>query len=224
MMALNEALPRYLKEEYEIHYSSKDEIYQRLLKKFSAQHVHEILMPTPIDGKNGPSVSKSLFNVLLPFSKNPPLIKQISDYLRAEGRLYDKERFDLVINDGDVGSNVLAEKRGIPSIFVTNQFMPKLWSTRVYFYPSLHFIAKQIAKATKIVVADSPPPYTICKYNLNFPDKIKDKVTFVGHYASHKVTTEKSQTALQQLIEGTNFGYWMRTGNRSTNTTTGQKY
>jgi UDP:flavonoid glycosyltransferase YjiC (YdhE family) len=224
MMSLNESLPRYLKEEYEIHYSSKDEIYQRLLKKFSPQHVHEILMPTPIDGKNGPSVSKSLFNVLLPVSKNPPLIKQISDYLREEGRLYDKEKFDLVINDGDMGSNVLAEKRRVPSVFVTNQFMPELWSTRVYFYPSLYFIAKQIAKATKIVVADSPPPYTICKYNLNFPDKMKNKVTFVGHYASRKVAAEKSQTDLQLLIEGTNFGYWMRTGNRATNTTTGQKY
>lgn len=224
MMSLNEALPRYLKEEYEIHYYSKDEIYQRLLKKFSSQYVHEILMPTPIDGKSGQSVSKSLFNVLLPVSKNPPLIKQISDYLRQEGRLYDREKFDFVINDGDMGSNVLAEKCGIPSVFVTNQFMPRLWSTRVYFYPSLHFIAKQIAKATKIIVADSPPPYTICKYNLNFPDKMKNKVTFVGHYASRKITTEKSQTELQLLIEGRNFGYWMRTGNRATNTTTGQKY
>jgi UDP:flavonoid glycosyltransferase YjiC (YdhE family) len=226
MMSLNEVLPRYLREEYEIHYFSKDEIYQRLLEKFPSQkqHIHEVLMPTPIDGKNGPSVSKSLLNVLLPVSKNPPLIKQISNYLREEGKLYDKEKFDLVINDGDMGSNVLAEKRGVPSVFVTNQFMPKLWSTRVYFYPSLHFIAKQIAKATKIIVADSPPPYTICKYNLNFPDKLKNKVTFVGHYASRKVTTETSQTDLQRLIKAVNFGYWMRTGNRATNTTTGEKY
>ncbi|MBI2006799.1 MAG: glycosyltransferase [Nitrosopumilales archaeon] len=199
-------LPRYLKEEYEIHYSSKDEIYQRLLEKFPSQkqHIHEILMPTPIDGKSGPSVSMSLLNVFLPVSKNPPLLKQISDYLREEGRLYDKEKFDLVINDGDMGSNVLAKNRGIPSVFVTNQFMPKLWSTRVYFYPSLYFIAKQIAKATT--------------------DKIKNKVTYVGHYANRKLTTEKFQTDLQRLIEGTNFGYWMRTGNRSTNIITGQKY
>ena len=226
MMSLNEILPRYLKEEYEIHYSSKDEIYQRLLEKFPSQkqHVHEILMPTPIDGKSGPSVSMSLLNVLLPVSKKPPLIKQIADYLREEVRLYNKEKFDLVINDGDMGSNVLAKNRGIPSIFVTNQFMPKLWSTRVYFYPSLYFIAKQIAKATKIIVADSPPPYTICKYNLNFPDKIKNKVTYVGHYANRKLTTEKFQTDLQRLVEGVNFGYWMRTGNRSTNIITGQKY
>src|SRR3989344_2542437 len=152
-------------------------------------------MPTPIDGKSGPSVSMSLLNVLLPVSKKPPLIKQIADYLREEVRLYNKEKFDLVINDGDMGSNVLAKNRGIPSIFVTNQFMPKLWSTRVYFYPSL-----------------------------NFTDKIKNKVTYVGHYANRKLTTEKFQTDLQRLIEGVNFGYWMRTGNRSTNIITGQKY
>ena len=226
MMALNEILPKYLKEEYEVHYSSKDEIYQRLLEKFPSQkqHIHEILMPTPIDGKSGPSVSLSLFNLFLPISKNPPLIKQISNYLKAEVRLYDKEKFDLVINDGDMGSNVLARNRGIPSIFVTNQFMPKLWSTRFYFYPSLRFITKQIAKATKIIVAYSPPPYTICKYNLNFPDKIKNKISYVGHYANRKPITERLQTEFQRLIEGINFGYWMRTGNNATNNVTGQKY
>ena len=38
-----------------------------------------------------------------------------------------------------------------------------------------------IAKATKILVADSAPPYTICEYNLNFPDKIKNKVNKFLH-------------------------------------------
>ena len=53
MMALNNELPKYLKDEYEIHYSSKAEVYQRLLEKFPSHHqfIHEIKMPTPIDGK-----------------------------------------------------------------------------------------------------------------------------------------------------------------------------
>ena len=181
-------------------------------------------MPTPIDGKMGPSVSLSMLNILLPILENPPLVKQIADYLKEERKLYDKEKFDLVINDGDMGSNVLAKNRGITSLFITNQFFPKLWKSRFYFYPSLFFVAKQIAKATKIIVADSPPPYTICEYNLNFPEKVKEKVSFVGHFAKKNLNESKPTTDLEKLIEGEEFGYWMRTGNKSTNNITGEKY
>ena len=87
-----------------------------------------------------------------------------------------------MINDGDMGSNVLAKNRGIPSLFVTNQYMPKLWKSRSFLKPGLYFISKQIAKATRVLVADSAPPHTICEYNLNFPDDIKDKVTYVGPF------------------------------------------
>ena len=194
IMMLNKSLPKFVKDEYEIHYSSKAEIYQKLLEKFPSQRhfIHEILMPTPIDGKTGPSVTRSMANLLLPISKNPPLLKQISSYLKEERKLYDKEKFDAVINDGDMGSNVLAKNRGITSLFITNQFLPKLWKSRFYFYPSLVFVAKQIAKASKIIVADSPPPFTICEYNLNFPEKIKEKVTYVGHFASNRKIETKT--------------------------------
>ena len=226
MMTLNNALNKNMKNEYEIHYSSKAEIYQKLLEKFPTKHhlIHEILMPTPIDGKMGPSVTLSMLNLLLPILKNPPLLKQISDYLKEERKLFDKEKFDLVINDGDMGSNVLAKNRGITSLFITNQFMPKLWKSRFYLYPSLVFIAKQIAKATKIIVADSPPPYTICEHNLNFPEKVKEKVTYVGHFAIKNNTEIKPNTNLEKLIMDEEFGYWMRTGNKSTNNITGEKY
>jgi len=226
MMTLNDALKTNLGVDYEIHYSSKAEIYQKLLEKFPTKlHlIHEILMPTPIDGKMGPSVTLSMINILLPILKNPPLIKQIADYLKAERRLYDKEKFDLVINDGDMGSNVLAKNRGITSLFITNQFFPKLWKSRFYFYPSLVFVAKQIAKASKIIVADSPPPYTICEYNLNFPKKVKEKVTYVGHFAKKISSRIEPKTDLEKLIENDEFGYWMRTGNISTNNITGEKY
>ena len=226
MMTLNNSLKKNMREEYEIHYSSKDEIYQKLLEKFPTKRhlIHEILMPTPIDGKMGPSLTLSMLNILLPILKNPPLIKQIADYLREERKLYDTEKFDLVINDGDMGSNVLARNRGITSFFITNQFLPKLWKSRFYFYPSLIFVAKQIEKATKIIVADSPPPYTICEYNLNFPKKVKEKVTYVGHFAQKNSIETKSKTDFEKIISDDEFGYWMRTGNKSTNNITGEKY
>src|SRR5437660_1698835 len=226
MMALDQVLPKYVKSEFEVHYSSKGEIYQKLLKRFPTKkhHIHEIFMPTPIDGKKGPSVTRSLWNFLLPVSGNPPLVKQISSYLIKEAKLYDSQKFDLVINDGDVGSNVLAEKRGINCIFLTNQFKPKLWKSHSYFYPSVVYISKQIEKATKIIVADSAPPNTICEYNLNFTDKIKEKVVYVGHFSNKKITNPKPKSDLEKLVENEDFGYWMQTGNKATNDVTGKKY
>jgi hypothetical protein len=226
MMRLNEVLADYIKEEFEVHFSSKDHVYEKLLKKFPDQKekIHEILMPTPIDGKFGPSVSLSLMNVLLPIAKNPPLVRQIINYLREERKLYNKEKFDLVINDGDMGSNILAKNRNIPSLFVTNQFRPRLYNSRSYLYPSLIFVAKQIGKASKILVADSPPPYTMCEYNLNFTREVKDKVFYVGHFTNSKQIKKQDSSDLEKLVQGNEFGYWMRTGNKSTNDGTGQRY
>jgi len=226
MMRLNEVLADYIKEKFEVHFSSKDHVYEKLLKKFPDQKekIHEILMPTPIDGKFGPSVSLSLMNVLLPIAKNPPLVRQIINYLREERKLYNKEKFDLVINDGDMGSNILAKNRNIPSLFVTNQFRPRLYNSRSYLYPSLIFVAKQIGKASKILVADSPPPYTMCEYNLNFTREVKDKVFYVGHFTNSKQIKKQDSSDLEKLVQGNEFGYWMRTGNKSTNDGTGQRY
>jgi hypothetical protein len=226
MMRLNEALGDHIKEKFEVHFSSKDHVYEKLLKKFPDQkeRIHEILMPTPIDGKFGPSVSMSLINILLPVSNNPPLIKQIVSYLREERKLYDNEKFDLVINDGDMGSNILAKNRNVPSLFVTNQFRPKLYNSRSYLYPSLIFVAKQIAKASKILVADSPPPYTMCEYNLNFTKEVKEKIIYVGHFTNSKRIKKEESSDLEKLVKDNEFGYWMRTGNKSTNDGTGQRY
>ena len=226
MMRLNEALGDHIKEKFEVHFSSKGHVYEKLLKKFPDQkeRIHEILMPTPIDGKFGPSVSMSLMNILLPVSNNPPLIKQIVSYLREERKLYDNEKFDLVINDGDMGSNILAKNRNVPSLFITNQFRPKLYNSRSYLYPSLIFVAKQIAKASKILVADSPPPYTMCEYNLNFTKEVKEKIIYVGHFTNGKRMKDEGRSDLEKLVKDNEFGYWMRTGNKSTNDGTGQRY
>ena len=226
MMRLNEVLGEYIKNDFEVHFSSKDHVYEKLLEKFpdEKEKIHEILMPTPIDGKFGPSVLMSLMNLLLPISKNPPLVRQITNYLREERKLYNKEKFDLVINDGDMGSNILAKNRNIPSLFITNQFRPRLYNSRSYLYPSLIFVAKQIQKASKILVADSPPPYTMCEYNLNFIKEAEDKVTYVGHFTNSKKIKKVENSDLEKLIKNYDFGYWMRTGNKSTNDGTGQRY
>jgi len=226
MMRLNDSLTEMVGNELETHFFSKGEILEKLYKKFPTkkENIHEILMPTPIDGKMGPSVMLSMLNLFAPVSDNQPLVTQISRYLKEERKFFDSEKFDLVINDGDMGSNVLANNRNITSIFVTNQFKPKLWKSRFYFKPALSFIAKQISKATKIIVADSPPPYTMCEYNLNFTDDVKDKVTFVGHFLNNKKIERKQNSELEMLVKNSDFGYWMKTGNKSTNEGTGERF
>ncbi|NWJ22520.1 glycosyltransferase, partial [Marine Group I thaumarchaeote] len=76
MMRLDEVLPKYLSEEFDMHYFSKGEIYKKLLEKFpdKQKNIHEILMPTPIDGKVGPSISLSLLNIFFPVADNPSLV------------------------------------------------------------------------------------------------------------------------------------------------------
>ena len=224
MMRLNEKLKEIGDNEF--HYFSKGDIYKKLLKNFPNEkdNVHEVLMPTPIDGKFGPSLTKSMLNFLLPVEENKPLVTQISSYLKDEAKLYNKIGFDLVINDGDMGSNVLAERRNITSLFVTNQFKPKLWKSRLYFKPALKFVAKQISKASKILVADTEPPFTMCEYNLNFTKDVKDKVIYVGHFANIKKFERTEKSDLEKLISDSVYGYWMRTGNKSTNDGTGERY
>jgi hypothetical protein len=226
MIRFHEAFTDIMKEDFETHFSSKDHVYQKLLEKFPNQrdNIHNILMPTPIDGKFGPSILLSMLNFLLPIANNPSLVKQIVDYLREERQLYNKEKFDIVINDGDMGSNILAKNRNIPSLFITNQFRPKLYKSKVYFYPSLYFIAKQIAKASKIIVADSPPPYTLCEFNLNFTKEVEQKVSYVGHFTNKKNIQRNPPSDLEKIIQDSDFGYWMRTGNKSTNDGTGERY
>ena len=224
MIRLNEKLKEMGNNEF--HYFSKGDIYEKLKEKFpdEKENIHEVLMPTPIDGKFGPSLTKSMLNFLLPVDENKPLVTQISSYLKDEAKLYNKIGFDLVINDGDMGSNVLAKRRSITSLFVTNQFKPKLWKSRLYFKPALEFVAKQISKASKILVADTEPPYTMCEYNLNFTKEAKEKVIYVGHFANVKKIERTEKTDLEKLISDSVYGYWMRTGNKSTNDGTGERY
>jgi hypothetical protein len=88
----------------------------------------------------------------------------------------------------------------------------------------LIFVAKQIAKASKILVADSPPPYTMCEYNLNFTKEVLEKITYVGHFTNGKQIKKEKSSDLEKLVKDNEFGYWMRTGNKSTNDGTGQRY
>lgn len=225
MMNLDRAISATMQGKVEMHYTSSGEIYQKLSEKFPKDKLHQIDMPVPIDGKKGPSIFFSSVNFLLPINDRPPLLSVVPKYLRNEGNLYNNEKFDLVINDGDVGSNAIAQRRNVKCLFITNQYKPKLWKSRFYLYPGLLYVSKNIEKATKILVADSPPPYTICEYNLNFAEKVKEKVVYVGHFSDGNLVDNKPKSDIEKLVASADsFGYWMITGNKSTKNITLEKY
>jgi len=87
MMALDAEL-RALRGDLDVHYASKEPILSRLRERFprAGPNIHEILMPTPIGGRSGPSVARSLLNLAVPVG-GPTLPSRIASYLRAEARL-----------------------------------------------------------------------------------------------------------------------------------------
>jgi len=97
MIRMDEALLKYLGEELDVHYFSKGEIYEKLLNKFpdKQKNIHEVLMPTPIDGKVGPSVTLSLLNILFPVADNHSLVNQVKNYMKKEREFYNKENLIL---------------------------------------------------------------------------------------------------------------------------------
>jgi hypothetical protein len=64
----------------------------------------------------------------------------------------------------------------------------------------------------------------MCEYNLNFTKEVKEKITYVGHFTNGKQIKKEESSDLEKLVKENEFGYWMRTGNKSTNDGTGQRY
>ena len=84
MMRLNNEVIAAV-ENAQMHYISKPPIYEKLQERFPEhpERIHKVSVPTPIDGKFGPSLKRSMINVTLPTSGNPPLIKQRLSSRRA---------------------------------------------------------------------------------------------------------------------------------------------
>jgi hypothetical protein len=64
----------------------------------------------------------------------------------------------------------------------------------------------------------------MCEYNLNFIKEAEEKVVYVGHFTNSKLVKKGNSSDLENLVKNNQFGYWMRTGNESTNDGTGQRY
>src|SRR6185437_5154611 len=116
-------------------------------------------------------------------------------------------------------------KEETSSVFLSQTSLGQSSGPLGFIFPGVRYVSRNIERATKIVVADSPPPYTICEYNLNFPERLKEKVVYAGHFSNGKIIHSKPKSDAEKLIENVDsFGYWMITGNKSTKKITLENY
>ena len=114
-------------------------------------------------------------NILLPIK----FLEQVSCELSYA------EDARLVISDSRASTVLAAKLLGKPVLTILNQFNIRVEYPR---YRRLVELVEAVAQApgriwglsNMILVADYPPPYTISKQNLVIPEKLSDKVTFIG--------------------------------------------
>ena len=64
----------------------------------------------------------------------------------------------------------------------------------------------------------------MCEYNLNFIKEAEEKAADVSAITNSKKIKNEKETDLEKLVKNNEFGYWMRTGNKSANDATGERY
>ena len=180
---------------HELFFYSGGTAYQLLQKEF-----RNVNPCTPVgwyETSHGVITSASLLNILFPLPyfnhdgnrlriKNSSAMETIHRYydLRREIR---KIRPDLLISDGDMHALRLADRWHIPSVYITNIIRPS-YRFSPLLTPGERITERYVKKATKIIIPDNPPPYTICEHNLGNLDHvgIRDKVEFAGSFADMK--------------------------------------
>ncbi|MEM1676691.1 MAG: glycosyltransferase [Nitrososphaerota archaeon] len=125
------------------------------------------------------SIKMTIFkNILLPIQ----VLKQIA----YEVSIIDNGEVDLVVSDSRASTVIAAKILGKPTVTILNQFNIKIHYPKYRWIiesleSSSYIVSRIWLKSDKIVVADYPPPLTISKKNLQFPENIpKDKVEYVG--------------------------------------------
>ena len=95
------------------------------------------------------------------------------------------EGADIVISDSRASTIVAGKLLGKPVLTILNQFNIRVEYPRYRRIIELlegiaHIVGWIWARSDKILIADYPPPLTISKQNLVIPDRIKDRVEFIG--------------------------------------------
>jgi uncharacterized protein (TIGR00661 family) len=182
---------RLEKQGHEMVFFSGGKAYEMLQKKFP--HVRKCTPISWYENTSGILTSASLINLLFPLplynlEKKRIEIKQ-SNAWETVHRYYDLRQKireiapDLLIADGDVNALRLAEKWGIPSLYIANTIRPS-YGFSALLNPGERLVERYVKNCSKIVIPDNPPPYTVSEYSIGNVNKmgLSDKAEYVGSF------------------------------------------
>jgi uncharacterized protein (TIGR00661 family) len=176
---------------HQVFFFSGGKAYQLLKREFK-----NVYPCTPVgwyENARGIVTSASLINILFPlplfnYEKGAFEIKN-SNAMETTHRYYDLRRHirnikpQLIVSDGDLHALRLAHRWRFPSVYITNLIRPSYGFSPI-LNPGERFTERYVKPCSRIIIPDSPPPHTICEYNLSSLDRmgIRDKVEFVGGF------------------------------------------
>jgi uncharacterized protein (TIGR00661 family) len=176
---------------YDTFFLSGGKAYEMLKKEF--KHAYKCVPIAWYENASGIVVPASLLNILFPLpvfnTDKRQLEMKLSSAMEVIHRSYDLRAKlhevvpDVVVADGDITALRIADKRKVPSVYITNLLRP------TYGFMRFLDLGKSIAdryvkQATKIVIPDNPPPYTISDYNIGNiqGSAFEDKIEYVGPF------------------------------------------
>lgn len=177
---------------HELSFLAGGQPYKLFRKEF--ENVYECTPISWYENMYGILRSASLLNLLFPLPLFDPQDRRLKmkkpNAIEIMQRYYDlrsyvtKTRPDAIISDGDVMALRLAQRWGIPAVYIHNLIRPTFRFPQ-FLNPGERITESYVKKCpTKIIVPDFPPPYTICEYNLGDPKilGIEDKIEYTGAF------------------------------------------
>ena len=165
-----------LEDDFSYRFSSFKDGYEFLMaNKFQCKKIY----PLDISWKKNGTVSTTKTIIRSPFLSGIFLY-----HLKEEYKFLKKYKPDVVFSDSRLSPILCANKLKIPSIVILNQIklLVEIRNKRRERLETINgrLLGKLWNYADEIFIPDLPPPYTICKENIQGVDSIKDKITYIG--------------------------------------------
>jgi UDP-N-acetylglucosamine--N-acetylmuramyl-(pentapeptide) pyrophosphoryl-undecaprenol N-acetylglucosamine transferase len=184
--------------------------YEILQKEFT--HVYRCTPVSWYENAHGIITSASLLNLFIPLplynSEKNIIEMKNSNAWETIHRYYDlRENIrniapDILIADGDINALRLAERWGIPSVYIANMIRPS-YGFSAFLNPGERLVERYVKNCSKIIIPDNPPPYTVSEYSIGNLDnmRLNGKVEYVGSFVD-TTSVEGSQEHVFAPISG----------------------
>jgi len=169
-------LARYLEAHgFVCHFAAYDTSF-RFLERQGWQRLHRTPREVTLAGDNGFFTLTGTLND----SKGVP-VNMYRSYRMVQD-LIDTEHIGLVIADTMYAAVAAARRKGVPTVFITNQntFCTLSGAGGSAWKALGMMVSSFFTLPDAIVIPDFAPPDTVSGYNLTIPDHVNGKVRFVG--------------------------------------------